>query len=395
MKKINNILLLGASLESDNRGVNALGIGAITLLKENYIDSTINLLCVGKIERKDKYIYISESSVKVRIHYFSKYDILKAIKEAYFYRFFGIKPKLEVSQLILSIDIAFDINEGDSFSDIYGSKRIIRHFTDSKLILSWKIPLVFLPQTVGPFDTIFGKLLGGHVLKRLKKLYVRDEKAFLFLDKIDVQKELAIDMAVYVTPQNPGIEVKSNTVGINVSGLMYLKGYKTLEGKYDNYPVFLKKLINTILQEGFEVLLVPHTYNVISPNSEDDLQGIEEFLKDNPTLSKQVSFIDKEYSAQELKYIISKTIFFMGSRMHSCIAGLSTSVPTIGLSYSYKFEGTFKMFKQQDFVFDVNYLKEDSIEDLIKNILDIISIRSKIKSVLLEENKREQLSLKI
>ena len=79
--------------------------------------------------------------------------------------------------------------------------------------------------------------------------------------------------------------------------------------------------------------------------------------------------------------------------MHSCIAALSTSVPTIGLSYSYKFEGTFKMFKQQELVFDVNHLKEDNLDELINKILVAISLKKEIKSVLLKENMREQLSL--
>ncbi|MGB5668693.1 MAG: hypothetical protein WBM53_17795, partial [Maribacter sp.] len=119
---IRNIVLLGASLESDNKGVNALGIGAITLLSNNYKNAKIALLCVGAPALKEKELNISGVSVKVKVHYFSKYDILKSIKEAYFQRFFGVKPKLEVSKLILASDIAFDINEGDSFSDIYGSK---------------------------------------------------------------------------------------------------------------------------------------------------------------------------------------------------------------------------------------------------------------------------------
>lgn len=388
-----HILLLGASLESDNKGVNALGVGAITLLDKNYKDAKISLLCVGKQTTHEKELTISGEIIKVKVFYFSKYEILKSLKEAYMYKFFGVKSKLEVSKLVQSSDIVFDINEGDSFSDIYGSRRIIRHFTDSKLILSWKKPLVFLPQTLGPFDSIIGKFLAAHILKRLHKLYVRDIKAFDFLDKIGIKKELSIDMAVYMNPKEIPVEVKPNTVGINVSGLMYLNRYKSLDGKYNNYPVFLKQLVERILKDGYEVLLIPHTYNSISPNVEDDLEGIRKFVNDNPDIANKISFIDQDYSAQELKYVISKTVFFMGSRMHSCIAALSTSVPTIGLSYSYKFEGTFKMFKQQDMVFDVNHLKEDTINELINKILAAIFIKKEIKSVLLKENKREKLRL--
>lgn len=390
---IKNIVLLGASLESDNKGVNALGIGAITLLNNNYKNAAISLLCVGEPALKQKELNISGVIVQVRLYYFSKYDILKAIKEAYFHRFFGLKPKLKVSKLILASDIAFDINEGDSFSDIYGSKRIIRHFTDSKLILAWKKPLVFLPQTIGPFDTFIGKKFGRHILKRLEKLYVRDEKAFKFIDKIGLDKYLSIDMAVYMTPEKTDDVIGPNTVGINVSGLMYLNRYKSLEGKYENYPAFLQKLVKRIIDDGFEVLLIPHTYNAIHPNDEDDLEGIKKFVNDYPDLAKRISYIDKDYSAQELKYIISKTVFFMGSRMHSCIAALSTSVPTIGLSYSYKFEGTFDMFKQKSLVMDVNYLKEDAIDALIHKILNSISDAEAVKSVLLKENNRKALVL--
>ncbi len=390
MKKL---VLLGSSLESDNKGVNALGIGAITLLSNNFDNAEISLLCVGSPAKKEKTVKISGKPLKVKVYYFSKYDIVKSIKEAYLYQTLKITPKLEVSKLIQSSDLLFDINEGDSFSDIYGSKRIIRHFTDSKLVLSWKKPLIFLPQTIGPFDTTFGKKLGKHIIKRLTKLYVRDEKAYEFIDKIGVERELAIDMAVYMTPEKVNVEVKPNTIGINVNGLMYLNRYKSLAGKYDNYVLLLKKLIQNILERGFEVLLIPHTYSAANPNIEDDLVGIKKFVTDNPHLADKISYVDKDYSAQELKFIISKTVFFIGSRMHSCIAGLSMSIPTIGLSYSYKFEGTFKMFRQEKYVLDVNYLKEDEIDDLINEIVNAIENRIEINNVLLEENNRKPLRL--
>jgi polysaccharide pyruvyl transferase WcaK-like protein len=240
---------------------------------------------------------------------------------------------------------------------------------------------------------LIGKNLGKHILKRIEKLYVRDDKAFGFIDELVVDKQLEIDMAVYMRPEKISHDIKPKTVGINISGLMYLNRYKSLEGKYENYPIFLQKLVKRMLDDGFEVLLIPHTYNAIKPNDEDDLEGIKKFLIDYPDLAKRISYIDKDYSAPELKHIISKTVFFMGSRMHSCIAALSTSVPTIGLSYSYKFEGTFDMFKQKSLVMDVNYLKEDTIEAFINKISNIISNADAVKSVLLEENNRKPLVL--
>ena len=115
---VKHILLLGASLESDNKGVNALGVGAITLLNNNYKNAKISLLCVGEQTTHEKELTISGEIVKVKLCYFTKHEILKSLKEAYLYKYFGVTSKLEVSELIQSSDIVFDINEGDSFSDL-------------------------------------------------------------------------------------------------------------------------------------------------------------------------------------------------------------------------------------------------------------------------------------
>src|SRR6056300_1048475 len=172
MKNANKkILLIGASLHSDNRGVNALGLGAITLLSNNYPNASISLLCVGEFRELTERVVIGNKTKEVSVHYFSKENVIKSFFEAYAYRLLSKKrtPRLAISALISSSDIVFDINEGDSFSDIYGLKRIVRHFTDSRLILSWKKPLIFLPQTLGPFNTLLGKVLARHIICRLEK----------------------------------------------------------------------------------------------------------------------------------------------------------------------------------------------------------------------------------
>lgn len=391
------VLLLGASLESDNKGVNALGIGAITLLINNYKEATISLLCVGNQPHNTKTIKVGNKTHEVKVYYFSKTKFLTSFIDALIYRLLPKSSTLrsDISKVLASSDIIFDINEGDSFSDIYGLKRIIRHFTDSKLALTWSKPLVFLPQTIGPFNTTIGKYLGKHIIRRLTKVYVRDEKAFPFLKKLKINKELSIDMAVYMEPKGTQIQVKPNTVGININGLMFLNRYKTMSGKYDSYPAFLVTVISLLIQKGYEVLLIPHTYNKDKPNSEDDLEAIKKFMAANPSFSKKVSFVEGQYNAQELKGIISQTAFFMGSRMHSCIAALSMSIPTIGLSYSYKFEGTFKMFDQKERVISLSDINKQDIQIIINQIFTALSAKEKISKELKKINQREMLKITI
>ena len=46
--------------------------------------------------------------------------------------------------------------------------------------------------------------------------------------------------------------------------------------------------------------------------------------------------------APEVKYVISKMHYFIGTRMHANFAAIYTHVPLFGLAYSYKFQGAFE-----------------------------------------------------
>jgi colanic acid/amylovoran biosynthesis protein len=52
--------------------------------------------------------------------------------------------------------------------------------------------------------------------------------------------------------------------------------------------------------------------------------------------------IAEPLNERELKWVIGRTQFFIGSRMHACIAALSQCVPAVGLAYSAKFLGVFE-----------------------------------------------------
>lgn len=391
-----NILLLGASLDSDNRGVNALGISAISIIKHNIPESNITLLMVGNKKNRPERVFFDQNEIPVNIAYFPKHDFLKSLGEAVLEKKLRIRNgKMSITELIKTADIAFDINEGDSFSDIYGTKRIVRHFFDSLLILSWKKKLVFLPQTIGPFNTVIGKKMGLFILQRVTKIYVRDLKANELLQKYNLKHQLEIDMAVHMQPTESTFKVDSGTVGININGLMYFNRYGSMAGQYDAYETFIFKLTKTFIDKGNEVLLIPHTYNYFNPNEEDDLMAIKDFVKKHNDTFSGLKYLDWDCSAQEIKGIISKLDFFLGSRMHSCIAALSSSVPCIGLAYSYKFSGTFGMFNFGNHVFDLKDLNESDIDITINNILELYELREKSRQNLKRVNERKILKLNL
>lgn len=378
------ILLEGVSLFSDNRGVNALGIGAISLLASKYHLSEINVLAKSKDYKVlTQRIQVSETeSVNVKIHFFNKKDYIISFFEAKYSKI----PKSRLSKLISIQDFVYNVNEGDSFSDIYGPKRILSHAIDSWLALAWKKPLIFLPQTIGPFNTIFGRRIAKSILTRLTKLYVRDKKALHFIGQLKLPYQLNIDMAVYMRPKDvPNISLPKKFIGFNINGLMYFNSYKSMKNKYQNYQKLVHAIITKLTDEGHQILLVPHTYNADAPNFEDDLSAVKHIYNKITEKEKaQISMVENNYDAQELKYIISKSEFFIGSRMHACIAALSSFVPCVGLSYSYKFDGTFSMFRLQECVINVADIKEKNIEGILTKTIEVYSKRGLLQEKLMQ-----------
>jgi polysaccharide pyruvyl transferase WcaK-like protein len=62
--------------------------------------------------------------------------------------------------------------------------------------------------------------------------------------------------------------------------------------------------------------------------------------------------VTREYDQHEIKGVIGLCDFFIGSRMHACIAALSQGIPTVGVAYSRKFEGVFETVGASDWVID-------------------------------------------
>ena len=67
------------------------------------------------------------------------------------------------------------------------------------------------------------------------------------------------------------------------------------------------------------------------------------------------------HDQNEIKYIIGLCDYFIGSRMHACIAALSQMIPAVGLAYSKKFLGVFDSIGVDDLVIDLRTKSKDGI----------------------------------
>ena len=68
-----------------------------------------------------------------------------------------------------------------------------------------------------------------------------------------------------------------------------------------------------------------------------------------------------------IKGVIGLCDFFIGSRMHACIAALSQGIPTVAVAYSPKFKGVFDSIGTGDMVIDATSVDMETAIEAICN----------------------------
>jgi hypothetical protein len=111
-------------------------------------------------------------------------------------------------------------------------------------------------------------------------------------------------------------------------------------GLQTDYPALMRDIIKHFLARppGCEVHLVPHL--IVRGGSmalEDDLRASAALQEEFPALRLAPGFA----APSAAKSYIAGFDFFMGARMHACIAAFSSGVPVVPMAYSRKFAGLF------------------------------------------------------
>lgn len=380
------IILSGASLNSGNKGVNALTRGQVMLIYDMYgIDTEIVILS-----------YTVKNLVNNTVIYDGKKMEIKEIpctikKLVKTYICSKFSEQGELLREIKSANAVWDISEGDSFSDIYGIKRFIKHSLVKLTAISVKTKLVIMPQTLGPFKRKWVKLVAKYILNKANNVFVRDEiSKKVVIENLSIKRDIKYipDMAFYMKPDNNiSIEKFINDfnnikIGVNVSALLYNGGY-TGNNMFNlklNYKNLIDNLIQTFAKmDGIDIILIPHVMTT-ELEVEDDFRVCKK-IADNisKSINIKINTIDKFYREDEIKAIISGCDFFIGSRMHACIGAISTMVPTAPIAYSRKFIGIWDKLDLGNCVTDP---RNQSEYEIIKSILNTFNNREEIKSIL-------------
>lgn len=370
MKKY--IDISGFNIHQPNRGNAALSYGAIGFLLEKgylhegqelvYFQKFNNFLKLDNLRIKVETFTINGITWVHRIIPIFSLEKKLAMKGIYF-------PFTPFGRAVKQIELEAADYGGDGFSDIYDDASFIKRMNQTFILWKRNIPLIILPQTIGPFEKKENYELAVKILRYAKDIYVRDSKFIPELKKLGLQYTQTKDISSFMSPEPWNIEILPNSIGLNVSGLAYSNNFNGLEGQFDLYPELVNCLINHFRNKGCVIYLIPHSYDYNEPIADDDMIACRHAY--NRLIDKSnVVLIDKDMTSPQIKYVISRMSFFIGARMHANFAAIYTGVPVFGTAYSYKFEGAFDANgldgKKQTAM--INNLKKDEIKSYISKV---------------------------
>ncbi|WP_196248679.1 polysaccharide pyruvyl transferase family protein [Rhodococcoides fascians] len=223
-------------------------------------------------------------------------------------------------------DLILDTGGGDSFTDIYGLRRLL--LMKYVRIAAGKAcrPVVMTPQTIGPFKTWVGKRVATSMLRKSTLVCTRDPESSrnsrILGRDADVE---STDMAFALSKPDRG---DLYDVVLNVSGLLWNENPHV---DYRSYRTNVLKLIDELMLAGRRVSLLAHVLD--SPLADNDVPAV----KSAAAASKSDVEILVPADLADVRSILANSAVLIGSRMHSAINALAVGTVAIPWSYSRKF----------------------------------------------------------
>lgn len=380
----NYVIISGLILDDNNLGTAALGYGSFYFLDKNNKLSNYKIIKLNFFRNLWKYRCRKSHTEQIKIGE-ELFDVETInIFFLYYWFIYLFKSRIPIGRLnkiLGKTEFVAAINGGDGFSDIYGTQTFKSRLIDTNLSMIYKIPLIQLPQTLGPFHQDSNYRLAEKVLNYSSKVYVRDLSFKSELDKMGVHYELCKDLSYYMQPEKvDGLKIQPHSIGLNVSGLAYSNKFRSLSNRFDNYPLFIENIINLFQENNIPVYLVSHSYNYFNPEINNDDLFANKIVYNSLKNKQGVYLVDMNLTSPQTKYLISQFDFFIGTRMHACFAALYTHTPVFGLAYSYKFKGSFSQYGLEEYTADIIDLKKNNIPSLLSKINSLYEQRNEIKT---------------
>ena len=252
--------------------------------------------------------------------------------------------------------------------------------------------VVILPNSFGPFD---GPTVKHQVIKALNNcdlIYAREQVSAQVLTNL-IDKEISVkpDLGFYLQPTSDldqvdkilskyNLDASDQIIGITIRPWRF-PGLNNGDNLYRKYIQSVADFTEYASKKGFKVVVCNQS---LGPNShEDDRNAIKDLLK----LSNNLVWINENLHCDVLKALYSKFYCLLGTRFHSVIFALTSSVPCIAIGYGgNKAKGIMNDFDMQEFVVPIEDVEAKKLIEMFNSLIEkydeiSLHIANKVKTI--------------
>lgn len=243
--------------------------------------------------------------------------------------------------------------------------------------------VAIFPQSIGPLNKSFIKLIVRYVLKQCDLVFPRDRISLMNVKKLGVPERkvhLIPDVAVnqpYISPDRAKLLLKKEGVNLDGRPLIGITISKFKESDYQRYFLVIKQLCQ------FIITTIKGTVVFFSPNMPyrqeiSDLSLAQDLHKELP-VKENVKVLSNLYSPREFKGMLGELDLFISTRMHASILATMMGTPTITINTQPKLKGYMQMIHQSPWACEV---KDFTVEMANKLVEDILANSAQVRTSL-------------
>lgn len=194
--------------------------------------------------------------------------------------------------------------------------------------------------SVGPFNNKNMKKVKNHLAKA-DVLFPREEISFNYLKSIGLndKNHLVADPAFWMRPDDTELPIKNKSgellIGLNLGPLAINHSFADFQSGTKSIFSALDSLLRN--NPRYRFLCIPHVMTDLS-GPQDDYSFMQSYIEFSE-FKDRVDILKFGLGARKTKSIVSRCDLLIASRMHCCVAGISTGTPTLFLTYSQKGTG--------------------------------------------------------
>lgn len=375
------ITVIGATL-TGNKGAASMLIALVQNLKKVlFVDHLINFLTIYPDNDRQFNYYKNLEIIKC-----TPFDIVCIAMplSIFFYLFKWFTPvkkillRNRVIRTIYDSDLVVNI-AGISYSDGRGPILLYNVACDLTPLLIKKKVFKY-SQAIGPFKELLNHLSARTILPKITKIAARGEDTVKNLQELALHNyepcpdgafSMSLDMA-NITDEMISIcdKIKNlNRINVGIAPSSVVEQYSSRSNI--SYKDLLADFIERMAkEEKFKLILFPYCALANRKTKKNNDLWIVRGIFEKVNAKKSIIYLDKEYSAEDLRYLICCFDVLITSRYHGMVTALSAEVVPLVIGWSHKYSETLNQFSLADLCIDYSSLDIDLLENKFLNTIN-------------------------